>query len=454
MTETVSLYKAREKIYPRETAGIFQRLRAIAVWALLGLYYLIPWLNIDGRQAVLFDLPNRKFTILGMVFWPQDFILLTLLLIMAALTLFLFTALAGRLWCGYVCPQTVWTETFIWIERWVEGDRAKQIRLDAMPWNGEKVFKKGLKHTLWIVFALWTGFTFVGFFSPIRQFGADLLAWDIGGWEMFWLFFYSFATYGNAGWMREQVCIYMCPYARFQSAMLDKDSMVIAYDANRGEPRGRRGKDTDLEKANLGSCVDCTMCVQVCPTGIDIRDGLQIECIGCAACVDVCDSVMEKVGYPKGLVKYTTENALEGKASKVIRPRIVIYVTVWFALAIGTLTLILTRSDIELDIIRDRTSLYRTTSYGLIENAYLLRLVNKANAPRTVNLSASGINGLEIIGEQTIELPAGEVQERAITLRVDPVNLKSKISEVHLELSTDGEPLLSEETRFIGELIR
>ncbi|MDH3939788.1 MAG: cytochrome c oxidase accessory protein CcoG, partial [Xanthomonadales bacterium] len=293
-----SLYRKEPKIYARQVKGTFARLRVIAVWVLLGLYYVLPWLNINGNQAVLFDLPARKFYILGLTFWPQDFVYLALLMITAGLSLFFFTALAGRLWCGFACPQTVWTETFMWIEQWVEGDRAKRMKLDKAPWTADKIMRKSAKQALWILFAAWTGFTFVGFFSPIRELGANIASLSLGPWETFWIVFYSFATYGNAGFLREQVCKYMCPYARFQSAMFDKDTLIISYDPERGEPRGgRRKKDNPAEKG-LGDCINCTLCVQVCPTGIDIRNGLQYECIACAACIDVCDQVMDKMEYP------------------------------------------------------------------------------------------------------------------------------------------------------------
>ena len=320
-----ALYRKDPKVYPRDVKGKFASLRKLAVVALLGLYYLVPWINWSGHQSVLFDLPARKFYILGITFWPQDFIFLALMLIIAGLSLFFVTAVAGRLWCGYACPQTVWTEVFLWMERLVEGDRNKRIKLDASPWNSNKIIRKTLKQVLWVVFALWTGFTFVGFFTPIRELGHSVFTLKLGSWETFWLLFYSFATYGNAGILREQVCKYMCPYARFQSAMFDKDTLVIAYDEARGEPRGGRSKSDDPTEKGLGSCIGCTLCVQVCPTGIDIREGLQIECIACAACIDVCDQVMEKMDYEKGLISYTTEHRLSHKETHVFRPRIFVY---------------------------------------------------------------------------------------------------------------------------------
>ena len=300
----VKMYAAREEIYPREIKGRYASVRWLFVWLTQLVFYGLPWLQWNGRQAVLFDLAARKFYIFGIVLWPQDFIYLASLLIISAYSLFLFTAIFGRVWCGFACPQTVYTEIFMWIERQIEGSRSARMRLDRQPTSVEKLTRKTAKHLVWGAVALWTGFTFVGYFTPMPVLSAEVMAMTLGPWELFWVLFYSFATYGNAGWMREQVCKYMCPYARFQSAMFDKDSLIVTYDSARGEPRGARLKaDADSAKG-LGDCIDCSMCVQVCPTGIDIRKGLQYECIGCAACVDACNGVMDKVGLPRGLVRF------------------------------------------------------------------------------------------------------------------------------------------------------
>src|SRR6187431_2346795 len=313
--ETVeqSLYEVRKKIYPRAVHGVFARWRWGLVFATQLVFYGLAWLEWNGRQAVLFDLVARKFYIFGLVLWPQDFIYLAVLLIISAYGLFLFTAVAGRLWCGYACPQTVYTEIFMWLERLFEGDRMARIRLDASPWQLPNLARKAAKHAAWITLSLWTGFTFVGYFTPIRSLWAEAFTLDFGPWEWFWVLFYALATYGNAGFLREQVCKYMCPYARFQSAMFDRDTLTISYDTERGEPRGQnalRGRSTEPKPAGLGDCIDCKLCVQVCPTGIDIRQGLQYECIGCAACIDVCDGVMDKMQYPRGLIRYATQNGM------------------------------------------------------------------------------------------------------------------------------------------------
>ena len=405
---TASLYEARKKIYPREADGRFQRLRNLAVWVLLGLYYLLPWVPWDGRQSVLFDLPARKFYVFGLVFWPQDFFYLTWLLIILGLSLFFFTALAGRLWCGYACPQTVWTEVFLWIERKIEGNRNKRIKLDRSPWSLAKLARKGTKHAAWVIFALWTGFTFVGFFTPIHQLTGKVLDFTTGPWETFWVLFYSFATWGNAGFMREQVCKYMCPYARFQSAMFDRDTLIIAYDTGRGEPRGARSRSADYRSQGLGDCIDCKACVQVCPTGIDIREGLQYECIACAACIDACDEVMDKMSYPRGLVRYTSQKALEGGQGHVVRPRMMVYGGLLGALMIGFVVSISLRTPVGLDVMRDRNALYRTLPDGSIENVYLVRILNKDTRAHRYLLSATGIPGLELGAGQQRDEPADE----------------------------------------------
>jgi len=446
------LYAKREKIYVREVHGVFAWMRSLGVSALLAIYYFSPWLMWDGRQAILFDLPERKFYILGMVFWPQDFIYLTLMLVIAALGLFFFTALAGRLWCGFACPQTVWTEAFLWIERKVEGDRPKQIKLDKMPWNGEKILKKGGKHALWLGFSLFTGLTFVGYFSDIRGLMVDFATFNTGPWETFWILFYGFATYGNAGWMREQVCKYMCPYARFQSAMFDKDTLIISYDEQRGEPRGSRKRGVSAEEAELGSCIDCTMCVQVCPTGIDIRDGLQYECIGCAACIDACDDIMDKMGDEKGLIKYTTEHALEGHKTDIFRPRVIVYSLILAAITVGTLVAIAQRSPIELDIIRDRNALFRETNEGLIENVYLMKVLNKDITAHEYELSLLGQDNMKLVTDgRRIFAESGTVIEVPVRIVADPENLSQRSTEVLFELKTKtGDLQTIEEGRFLG----
>ncbi len=450
--QAAALYESAKKIYPREISGRFDRLSKLATVVLLGIYYVLPWVNWEERQAVLFDLPARKFHILGLTLWPQDFPFLALLLIIAALSLFFFTALAGRLWCGFACPQTVWTEAFIWMEQWTEGTRSQRMKLDKAPWSWNKFRRKFSKQFLWITFSLWTGFTFVGYFTPIRELGIDILALDVGGWTLFWGLFYGFATYGNAGYMREQVCLYMCPYARFQSAMFDNDTLVISYDEARGEPRGSRKRDSDYREKGLGDCIDCTLCVQVCPTGIDIRDGLQYECIACAACIDACDSIMDKMNYPRGLVRYTTEHGLQGQKTRILRPRTLVYATLLLVLVSGLAAAIATRSPVILDVIRDRNSLYRELPDDVIENIYTLKIINQSNDPRRFALSVSGLGGISLDGvDGPVAVGGGDVLSLPVRVRAARADAAG-ISEIFFSVvATDDESVaVTEDSRFLG----
>lgn len=431
-----SYYAAHQKVYPREVSGKFSRLRVAAAWILLGLFYVLPWIPWGDRQAILFDLPARKFHLLGLTLWPQDFIFLAWLLVIAALSLFFFTAVAGRLWCGFACPQTVWTEVFLWMEKVTEGDRAKRIKLDAAPWSGDKLVRKTAKHSLWVVFALWTGFTFVGFFTPIVDLASRTLTLSLGGWETFWVLFYGFATWGNAGFLREQVCKYMCPYARFQSAMFDKDTLIITYDAERGEPRGGRRKGVEPRAAGLGDCTDCTLCVQVCPTGIDIRKGLQYECIACASCIDACNGVMDRIGYPRGLVRYDTEHALRGERSRILRPRVIVYGVLLMLLIAGFVTALALRKPVGLDVLHDRNTLYRSLDSGEIENVYLLKILNKAERSRSfrVELKESARYRLDPMAP-VFAVGPGEVFNAAVRVRRDAWD--DRATEEHDDIGAD-----------------
>ncbi|MCH8503154.1 MAG: cytochrome c oxidase accessory protein CcoG [Ectothiorhodospiraceae bacterium] len=413
------MYVSREKIHPREVKGPFQTLRNLAVVVLLGIFYGLPWLQWDGRQAVLFDLPVRQFHIFGLTFWPQDFLYLALLLIIAALTLFFFTALAGRLWCGYACPQTVWTEAFIWMERWTEGNRQQRLKLDKSPWTRQKLLRRGSKHALWVAFALYTGFTFVGYFTPITQLAGNVLTLNLGFWEAFWLLFYGFATWGNAGFLREQVCIYMCPYARFQSAMFDRNSLIISYDTQRGEPRGGRSRNVDHRARGLGDCIDCNLCVQACPTGIDIRQGLQYECIACAACIDACNGVMDKMNYPRGLIRYSTENAMEGKPARVLRPRVLIYGTLLLALIAGVLFSLTQRMPLAVEVLADRNVVYREVDWNTIENVYTVRILNKDRVAHSYVLTVEGLPGITVhTHSERIRVGAGDTDTAVVRVQV------------------------------------
>lgn len=420
--EMVSLYEAHKKIYPRSVSGLFSNWRWGMVFLTQLVFYGMPWLEWGQRQAVLFDLNSRRFYIFNLVLYPQDFIYLTGILVISALSLFLFTAVAGRLWCGYACPQTVYTEMFLWLEHKLEGDRSARMRRDAGPWSLDKVGRKTTKHFLWLAVAMWTGFTFVGYFTPIHELGLEFVRLNMSSWETFWTLFYGFATYGNAGFLREQVCKHMCPYARFQSAMFDKDTLVVTYDAERGEPRGARSKKADLSVLNLGACVDCTLCVQVCPTGIDIRDGLQYECIGCGACADVCDTVMDKLGYARGLVKYSTENAVNQHWSwgqtlrHVLRPRVLVYSAILGLVVVAMAVSLALRTPFKVDVVRDRGSLARIAAGGRIENVYRLQVMNATETTQHFRISVGGLPGLSVASEGEVVIES--TQARWIAVRV------------------------------------
>jgi len=430
-----SLYEVRQKIYPRAVGGWFAAWRWALVLATQLVFYGGPWLQWNDRQALLFDIVHRKFYLFGLVFWPQDIVYLTVLLVVSAFSLFLFTAVAGRLWCGYACPQTVYTEIFLWIERRIEGDRAAQIRLDKEGLSARKLVVKGAKHAAWLALSLWTGFTFVGFFTPIRELWGEALALSMGPWETFWVGFYGFATYGNAGWMREQVCKYLCPYARFQSAMFDRDTMIITYDRARGEPRGSRSRKDDHRQRGLGDCVDCGICVQVCPTGIDIRDGLQYECIGCAACIDGCNQVMDRMGYPRGLIRYSTTNAMErgltraGMLARAFRPRVLVYSALLLAIVAAAAVSLSLRVPLKVDVIRDRAAIAREVGDGEVENVYRLQIMNTTEQARMYEVQVEGLKEIHIAGNPAAEVPGA-------TSRMVPVRIRVPAEREHVRPGT------------------
>lgn len=450
----VDLYQKREKIYTRKIEGFFQRLRLYTGWPLLIGYFGLPWLEWGGRQAILFDLPARKFHILGMTFWPQDFSLLAFLLIIAAYALFAVTVVAGRVWCGYTCPQTVWTAIFMYLEQRFEGSRNQRIKLDKAPWSIEKVWRKGMKHSSWLVVAFMTGMTFVGYFYPIKQLVPELATLSTGFWQAAWTVFFTLATYINAGWMREQVCKYMCPYARFQSVMFDKDTLIVSYNQARGEPRGSRKHDADPKELGLGECIDCQLCVQVCPTGIDIREGLQYECIGCALCIDACNSIMDKMQYPRDLISYTSEHELAGGKMHWFRPRIIGYAAMLCIMISVFAYNLINRVPLELTVMRDRGDLYVQTHDGRIENIYTLHIVNMTDQQHRYSLSVEGLDDVLIMGNREPLVPAGEDLTVSLRLNAPSGARATASSPIHFNLTAEDNPELSVriESRFMRPL--
>jgi cytochrome c oxidase accessory protein FixG len=424
--QSVSLYAKQKKLYPRAAQGWFARWRWALVWFTQALFYGLPWLMWNGRPAMLFDLTARRFYIFDLVLYPQDFIYLTALLVVSAYGLFFFTAVAGRLWCGYACPQTVYTEIFLWVERRIEGERGARMKLDAAPWGAAKLAKKGAKQALWLAIGLWTGFTFVGYFTPIRTLWAEAFTLSFGPWEWFWVNFYGLATYGNAGFLREQVCKYMCPYARFQSAMFDRDTLIVSYDSARGEPRGKRGRGTDLAEAKLGHCIDCQLCVHVCPVGIDIRDGLQYECIACTACIDACNGVMDKMRYPRNLIGYATQNGLAQRLTRrqmfarVLRPRVLIYGAVLMAITAAFVASVALRQPLRVDVVRDRASLARIVDNGQVENIYRLQLMNATEEAQRYRIDVEGLAEATLASRADVTVDAAAARWVVLAVRVPP----------------------------------
>ena len=447
-TAKVSVFEKRKKIYAKGVRGLFDNWRIALVIFTQILFYVSPWLVWNGRQAILLHLVERKFYIFGMVFWPQDVIYLAALLIVSAYALFLVTAVAGRLFCGYACPQTVYTQIFMWIENKIEGDRNARIKLDKST-GARKLRIKATKHFVWLLFSLWTGFTLVCYFTPVTELIHNVMTNNLGSWEIFWIFFYGGFTYLFAGFMREQVCKYLCPYARFQSAMFDKDTLIITYDVERGEPRGSRSRKADHKSLGLGACVDCSLCVQVCPTGIDIRQGLQYECIGCAACIDVCDGVMDKMGYARGLVRYDTQNGVQHHLGRghfwrrVLRPRVLVYSGILLLILAALLTSLVLRTPFKVDVVRDRASLARVVDEGRIENIYRLQVMNATESTHHYRLAVEGMPGIRLDGPSEVDLTAAEAKWVTLNVQVPPETASSAGSGAHpirfrIELMEDG----------------
>ncbi|MCH7424653.1 MULTISPECIES: cytochrome c oxidase accessory protein CcoG [Shewanella] len=446
-------FNPRNRIYVRAIDGLWSSLRRRMGWIAMLFFLILPWIPWSDRQAVWFNLAEQKFHVFGLTIWPQDLTLLAALFMIAAFALFFVTTYLGRVWCGYTCPQTVWTFMFIWFEEKLEGARNKRIKLDQMPWGFDKIWRKTAKHTAWIVLSLITAMTFVSYFVPSREVYVDVFTLNASGAIYFWVVFFTLATYGNAGWMREIMCIHMCPYARFQSAMFDKNTYIVGYDAKRGETRGPRSRKADPKEMGLGDCIDCDLCVQVCPTGIDIRNGLQYECINCGACIDACDQTMERMGYPLGLISYTTENKLEGIKEKVLRPKLVGYGVVLAAMILIFIYASATIAPVRMDIIRDRNQLYRENDRGLIENTFTLKILNKTEQAHEYTMSVEGLNNYKWYGPTSVTIAGGEVLTLPISIGVDPVELSRSVTNIEIKVKThiDGEEVeVEQESRFFS----
>lgn len=437
------------QIVTRSFSGRFRNLRILGAGVLALLFFGTSWINWNGHQAILWDLDTRQFHVFGTTFWPQDFMLLSLVMIIGAFLLFAVTMVAGRVWCGYTCPQSVWTWAFMWVENITEGDRNQRIKLNSAPVSFSKIAKRSAKHSVWVAMSVATGIAFVGYFIPVRELTLNLLQLEWFSTSAIWVFIVAALTYLNAGWVREKVCLHMCPYARFQSVMFDRDTMVIAYDSARGDTRGSRKKDEDPQALGLGDCIDCYMCVQVCPTGIDIRDGLQMDCIGCAACIDACDEVMDKMGYARGLVSYTSEAALAGEPTRILRPRLMAYIAaiiimlgaLWFALD--------ARELVDMSVVKDRTVLYRKNSDGNIANVYRLKITNKTQTPAHYELHIDNDARLSLTRHYVLDLKPGEIVDMPISVIMTGKSAESGMTHFDFVLVDSNKVSTREAANFI-----
>jgi cytochrome c oxidase accessory protein FixG len=423
----VESWTPTDKIHARSTKGLFSQWRWAFVWLTQAVFYGVPWLTWNARQAVLFDLDAKRFYLFGAVLFPQDLIYLAALLVVSALLLFFATAVVGRVWCGFACPQTVYTSIFMWIENRFEGSHQNRKRLDHVGWGAEKLLRRGGKHMAWMIFGLWTGFTFVGYFSAIRPLTGDALSLTVGPWTTFWILFYGLFTYLNAGLVREKVCLHMCPYGRFQGSLMDERTLNVAYDHQRGEPRRGTFED-DHRDAKDGHCIDCTLCVQVCPTGIDIRNGLQAACIGCGLCIDACDDVMTKVLAPKGLIRMASLHELSDAHTsqrpfiqRVLRTRVWVYGSLLILVIAATSTAFSTRPEVRMNVIRDRSVMTRQVEQGAAENVYTLQLMNASDHEKTVVVDVQPSHLVSLTKPAASVLGPAQATSLTVTVRMPSI---------------------------------
>ena len=441
-------------VHARRISGRFRRIKWITMSILLTPFFLLPYLTWEGRQAIYFDIPGRKFYLFDITVWPQDLIILALLMLFAFILLFAMTAIAGRIFCGTMCPQTLWTDLMTLTERWAEGTARQRMKLDALPWNAEKIRKKAFKHFMWIVICTVTSVTFLGYFSGIYNAWHDLftLSYNIYEWVSFVFVFVLF--YVNTGFVREQICNWVCPYARIQAVMTDKDTITTTYDYHRGEKRGRikKGQIDD----SLGDCVDCNLCVSVCPTGVDIREGNQIGCINCGICIDACDDIMGKVGRDKGLIRFMSYHELEHNTktkNRFLRPRPIFYMLITAVTFVGIIYGLLFKSDIDMNINQVRSPMFTIMSDRSIQNTYHAIILNKTEKAVNVTLKASGIDGVTTnYDNKVLKLSSGQAKKITLRIKVPQKNLisASQPLKLHLESIENSDLFKDYETKFFG----
>ena len=429
-------HKSEGPIYVREQKGFFQKIRRNLGWLLMLIFIAIPWLQYNGQQAVLFDVGSQHFRIFGLTFLPQDFMILAWVFMAGAFALFFVTNWLGRVWCGYVCPQTIWMLMFTWVEHRIEGSRNKRIKLDKGPWDAKKIALKTAKHSAWLAISLFTATSFMAYFVPAQKLYIDMFTLEWSGLISFWVFLFAFCTYGNAGFLREKMCTVACPYSRFQSVMFDKDTLLVTYDAQRGESRGKRKRKQEPKELGLGDCVDCNLCVEVCPAGIDIRNGLQYECINCGLCIDACDDTMDKFGYASGLIKYQSEHEASGNKTDPFRLKLIGYATLTAFIILTMVVWTFNRTPIEASVIRDRNALYRVNYEGLVENPYTLSVINKTQSTMTYTVSLQGLDNARLNAPDVIEIEAGQMLQIPVTVIKDGYDLKFKATPISFTIES------------------
>jgi cytochrome c oxidase accessory protein FixG len=446
-------HKSNEAIQVREQKGKYQEIRRVLSWLLIIAFITIPFLQYNDQQAILFNIVNQQFRFFGVTFWPQDFILLASIFMVGAFALFFVTSWLGRVWCGFVCPQTVWTLAYIWVEHRIEGTRNQRIALNKKANTFSKLKKKVIKHALWLVMSAVTASTFISYFIPATELYNEIMHFNCSGIVTFWLCFFTLCTYGNAGWLREKVCTDMCPYARFQAAMFDKNTLLVAYDNTRGEGRAARKLKDDPKQLGIGDCVDCNLCVEVCPAGIDIRNGMQYECINCGLCVDACDETMERFNYPKGLISYTSEQQLLTNKAKVVNSKVWAYGVFVVVISIATSYWISSRIPLETSILRDRNELYRTNYLGTVENTYTLKVLNKTQKVLHYNIIVTGINDATLTLSKNLRIAAGDMREIPVTLSVDGDNVTQRATDITFTIQSVEQPdiILNKKTIFYSD---
>ncbi|EPE37280.1 cytochrome c oxidase accessory protein CcoG [Candidatus Photodesmus anomalopis] len=432
-------------IYVRKSKGTFQRLRRYVACFLLSLFFFLPWFSYNERQAILLDIGNQQVNFFCITIYPQDLKILFFFLLIILFSLFFLTMFVGRIWCGYFCPQTIWSFIYIWFEEKFEGSANKRRKQDSSVLTINIIIRKITKHVFWILIAFLTGLTFLGYFLPIKDLISNFFSFN----SSFLVLLFSVLTYINSAWMRSIICIHVCPYARFQSVIFDKNTLMVAYDVNRGENRGKRSRQVDSENLGLGDCINCNLCVQVCPTGIDIRDGLQYECINCGACIDACNKTMSYMGYKPNLISYITKNRLLSLNTKIIKTKLFSCIILLLFMVGLFLLEIINLKPIGLTVLRDRNQLFKSNYLGEIENTYILKIINKTKKSKKYYLDIKGLNNISWYGKRLVQVRPGEVYNVPLSLGIYPDRLNLPVTKIQFIISDDEDFNVSVESRFI-----